>query len=318
MQKLVQLGSWKISIKDKSIEATEEARRIYGLDDKKLTLKLIQSVPLPKYRKALDLEIHNLIAGISPYDIEFEIKRANDGEIRIIHSMAEYDTVEQSVTGTFQDVTKRKNAENKVEALLQEKNLILHEVHHRIKNNMSSIESLLRLQIENSGVTEVRAELRDAVSRLSSMRVLYDKLYQSEDFIETSSLAYFTKLIDEIAEVFPENVHLTIEKQLDDFMIPSEVTFALGIIINELLTNSLKYAFSAESKKNIIKISANKTGKSVKIIVSDNGAGYSNPEDMVHSCGFGIKLIRMMSEQLGGSAEFSNNGGAVCSIRFKV
>lgn len=443
VQNLVHLGSWKLDLETRTVEGTKEARKIYGVSSEQLSLSFLQSIALSGNREILDLEMNNLIAGNSEYNIEYQIKRVSDGEIRTIHSMAEYDPVGNSVTGTFQDITERKkieyaladserryrtlfdnsvsgilymgldgsiieinrkmleflgspsqeetkrinmltfpllvqvgfsadlaavlkdrksvsnsanyeskwgktlyleydltpiesgnsfigvmgkiediterkHAEARIEALLKEKDIILREVHHRIKNNMSSIESLFRLQVDNSDNFEVKTELKDAISRLSSMRVLYEKLYQSDDFMETSSKAYLTRLIDDIAEVFPESENITIEKQFEDFMIPSKITFSLGIIINELLTNSLKYAFTKDDENKLIFVSAKKTGTTVSIIVRDNGVGYAGFDNPAESSGFGLQLVRMLSEQIGGSTDFYNDDGAVFTIDFRI
>ena len=221
------------------------------------------------------------------------------------------------VMAKIEDITKRKEAEAEVESLLKEKDLILREVHHRIKNNMSSIEGLLMLQVEHSGDDNVKSELKEAVSRLRSMRVLYEKLYQSEDFISTSFKAYMEKLVDDIAGVFPERSNIIIKKELDDFPVPSEIMFSLGIIINELLTNALKYAFNENTGENIINISARKKASIVTLTVSDNGAGYTDP-GKERSEGFGLKLITMLSKQISGSCEFHNDKGAVFSLSFNV
>ena len=442
VQKMAKIGSWRMDFNTGMTIASEEAVNIYGLTSNIVPINEVKTVCLPEYREKLDKEMSNLIAGIGPYDIEFVIKRPSDGELRNVHSVAEYDPGSNMVTGIIQDIssrkkmefaiaegekryrelfdnsesgilyvaldgsileanrkiltllgspsleetkkintltfpllekigfsasmqkvmnlketihdsvyytsrwgsshyldyiltpifednkltavmariediTERKIAEDKVEALLKEKDIILREVHHRIKNNMASIEGLLKLQVENNTNEEVRSELKDAVSRLTSMRILYEKLYQSEDFLETSSEAYLSKLIDDIAGVFPESSKIKFKKDIDDFMIPSEIIFSLGIIINELLTNALKYAFNEIVDEKIIFVSANKNNSTVNITVRDNGVGYSSP-GKGRKGGFGIQLVSMLSEQIGGKAEFYNDNGAVFSINFTV
>ena len=184
--------------------------------------------------------------------------------------------------GTFEEVTARVHAEERINSLLKEKDIILREVHHRIKNNMASIEGLLRIQADSSSDERVGMELKDAVSRLGSMRVLYEKLYESEEFLETSSKAYLSKLIDDIADVFPECGEVCIEKKIDDFSIPTKLSFSLGIIINELFTNALKYAFTDAASERLIRITAVKTGRTVNICVRDNGIGFVITSYSIH------------------------------------
>ncbi len=442
VQRITRMGSWRLYLDTGMIEATAEGCRVYGIAEELFSFSEIKKIPLPEYREMLDRAMENLLQGTAEYDVEFRIKRADDGKMRYIHSVAEFDSEKRIVTGTIHDITRRKEielalsdkearyrslfdnsvsglvyvdtdgrileinrkmlqllgspsieetkklnmltfpllikvgfsadlekviktgkslsnstnyvskwdtthfleydiipikdedvlhgimvkieditlkkqAETRIESLLKEKDIILREVHHRIKNNMNSMEGLLKLQIENSPDDNVRKELKDAVARLSSMRILYEKLYQSEDFMGTSSEEYLSKLIDDIAGVFPESENITIIKHIEDFMMPPEITFALGIIINEILTNALKYAFNVEGGNKVILVSANKKDNSVNIMVRDNGAGFPEPGEKPQR-GFGLQLIRMLAEQIGGKAEFQNDGGAVVSIKFDI
>ncbi|MBA4419422.1 MAG: hypothetical protein C0392_16190, partial [Syntrophus sp. (in: bacteria)] len=142
------------------------------------------------------------------------------------------------------DITEHKLAEEEIQNLLSEKELLLREVHHRIKNNMNVIMSLLSLQ---SGILEDNpsavAALQDSRSRVQSMMVLYDKLYQSADFREISTKEYLTSLIDEIIMNFPNRRLVTIETHINDFILDAKTLSPVGMIVNELLTNIMKHAF---------------------------------------------------------------------------
>jgi PAS domain S-box-containing protein len=222
------------------------------------------------------------------------------------------------VIGKIEDITERKNDEIKIDALLLEKEILLREIHHRLKNNMASIAGLLRIQLENSDDNRVIAPLKDAVGRLNSMRILYDKLYLSADFIHTSIEEYLTSLIDEIFEVFPESQDVEIVKNIENFPIPSDKIFPLGLIINELLTNAFKYAFIDEHSTGKLEISVALSDADVRLIVKDNGRGYADLDAAGKKSGFGLRLIRMLTAQIGGAVEFNNDNGAVCVIDFKL
>ena len=442
IQQIGKIGLWKYDLETGKMLGTPEAAGIYGLEFSSVSLEKIRSIALPEFRESLKKEMRGLIKGTSDYDIEFRIRREDNGEIRTIHSIAEFDVSERQITGIIQDITERvqmesalaesekrfrslfensvsgiifvasdgsileinkrmltmlgspsisetkkinmltfpllvevgfsddlrkaietgesvfnstnykskwgvtiyleyyltpissggrligvmgkleditarKTAEMKVEALLNEKDLMVREVHHRIKNNMASMEGLLRLQIDNTDNPEVKTGLKEAVSRLGSMRILYEKLYQSGDFMETETGPYLSRLIDEIISVFPEGDEVVIEKNIDNFAVPTDKIFVLGIIMNELLTNCMKYAFNDKTDDKRIFISAVKSGKCVSIKIHDNGPGY--PEaDPLSSGGFGLRLIKMLSEQIGGNALFKNEDGAVFTLNFDV
>ena len=443
IQKLAQLGSWRIDLDSGTIVVSKEASRIYGVEHKKYSLEYTKSTALSEYRPMLDEAMKNLIENDAEYDVEFQIKRVRDGVIRDIHSVAEYDKTKRIVTGmihdittsknaerslqeseeryrslfdnsvsgiifadhkgriievntkmlellgspsmeatkkinvlTFpllveagfaadfqkvletssvvrgstryvskwgtehyleyalnpvktgekvikiigkvEDITHRKKAEEKVVSLLAEKDTLLKEIYHRLKNNMASIESLLKIQLENSDDPCVIAPLQDAAGRLSSMRVLYDKLYMSADSIHTSIEDYLTTLIDEIFEVFPGSRNIKIVKNIQNFFIPSDKIFPLGLIMNELLTNAFKYAFTDEEKEGLLEISVVLSEGNVRLTVRDNGSGYDFSNGAGKTTGFGLQLIRMLAKQIGGTVDFENDNGAECLINFKI
>ncbi|MBA4419417.1 MAG: hypothetical protein C0392_16165, partial [Syntrophus sp. (in: bacteria)] len=145
------------------------------------------------------------------------------------------------------DLTKRMEAEEKIKSLLAEKELLLREVHHRIKNNMNVIMSLFSLQSSTQKDPSVISSLEDARNRIQTMMVLYDKLYRSADFREISTKEYLTSLVDEIVMHFPNWGSIDIETEIDDFALDAKTLSPMGIILNELLTNAMKHAFPPET-----------------------------------------------------------------------
>jgi len=219
--------------------------------------------------------------------------------------------------GIARDITDRKIAEDKIKSYLAEKELILKEVHHRIKNNMNTIKGLLTLQTMSLNDPSAISALQDTISRVDSMGVLYDKLYRSDNFKEMSLLVYLPSLIDEIVSNFPNSVSVKIEKQIDDFVIELEKLQPLGIIINELLTNTMKYAFT-ERGNNLISVSATLTGQKVSIIISDNGNGIPESVTFENSTGFGMQLVSMLTEQIGGTIRIERERGTRFVLEFDL
>jgi PAS domain S-box-containing protein len=218
---------------------------------------------------------------------------------------------------TFLDITDRKHAEEKIKSLLAEKELILKEVHHRIKNNMNTIKSLLFLQAENLTDHSAVAALRDAESRVESMMVLYDKLYRSTDFIEMSIKGYLPGLIDEIIGNFSNKKIVKVEKHIDDFILDADTLFPLGILVNELLTNIMKYAFAGRESGLII-VSAGLNEDHVKIVIKDNGIGIPESVSFEKSTGFGLDLVAMLARQIGGSIKIERGGGTIFILEFDL
>jgi PAS domain S-box-containing protein len=207
-----------------------------------------------------------------------------------------------------QDITERRRSEERIGSLLSEKELILREVHHRIKNNMSTICGLLSLQAGAMADPPAAAALHDAESRVRSMLVLYDKLYTSSSFDELSTAQYFPPLIDEIVANFPGAASVRIEEDIDDFSLGIGTLQPLGIIVNELLTNIMKYAFGGEAG-NSIRISLSRKDGRVTLVVADNGQGMPESVSFEDSRGFGLTLVRALTQQLRGKVSIERGKG---------
>ncbi len=186
--------------------------------------------------------------------------------------------------------------------------LLLHEVHHRIKNNMNTIYGLLVLQAEVMEEPMAANALRDASKRVQSMMVLYGKLYQSENYKEMSVLYYLPALIDEITESFAHSLKITIDKHIDDFVMSAKKLQPLGIILNELLTNIMKYAFIGKPGGTVT-ISATKIENRITFIVADNGIGMPESVNFDSSTGFGLMLVRELTRQLNGTIRIERSEG---------
>ncbi len=216
---------------------------------------------------------------------------------------------------TFLDITERKIAEEKIKSLLAEKELILKEVHHRIKNNMNTIKSLLFLQSETLKDPSAVAALHDAENRVDSMMVLYDKLYRSADYRELSVKEYLPSLVDEIISNFPNKQIVKIEKNIDDFILSAGTLFPLGIILNELLTNIMKYAFVGRDS-GIITVEASRNDNRTHIVIQDNGVGIPDSVNFENSKGFGLELISMLVQQLSGRIRIDRIDGTRFVLEF--
>jgi PAS domain S-box-containing protein len=216
----------------------------------------------------------------------------------------------------IRDITDRKIAEEKAKRLVREKELILKEVHHRIKNNMYTISTLLSLQAQTLDNPAAKAALADAESRVQSMMVLYDKLYQSENCSSASVVEYLSSLVDEILVNFPARDFIRIEKTIDDFELDAEKLYPLGIILNELITNIMKHAFTGR-RDGLIAIAATLDGSRVSIGILDNGNGIPDGIDFPNSTGFGLTLVRELTIQLGGTIRMERGIGTKIVLEFE-
>lgn len=248
----------------------------------------------------------------------FPHKLAN-GEIRTVEVYSSPVKIKDYslLFSVIHDVTERVKMENRVKTLLEEKELILREVHHRIKNNMSAIKGMLELQIDTLDNKDAVAALQVAESRIHSMVVLYDKLHVSRSINELMTEDYFSDLVDGIISLFPNSDHITVNKEIENFRIGQQNLFIIGIIINELLTNIMKYAFSQCTYGSIM-FKAGHKGDRISIEISDDGRGLPEDFDLRNSKGFGLQLVSMLTEQAGGTISTESVNGARFILDFPV
>ncbi len=215
-----------------------------------------------------------------------------------------------------EDITKRKQADKKIKNLLNEKEILLKEVHHRLKNNMNVVQSLLSIQSKTLKDPDAKLIFQDAINRMRTLGILYEKIYKLESYQNISIKQYFPHLADEICQIFPNYQSIRIEKQIDDFSIDSKLMLPLGVILNELLTNSMKYAFP-DNQDGLIQILITKKQNQITFIYQDNGKGM--PEiDNEKSKGFGFKLINLLTKQINGKCKIETNNGTKYIIEFEI
>ena len=215
----------------------------------------------------------------------------------------------------IEDITMRKQNEERIRSLLSEKELLLKETHHRIKNNMNVVYSLLLLQANAVNDVAAKGVLDDAAGRVQSMAVLYDKLYRSDIQHELSMKDFLPSLVEEILAVNPGAVPVKTDIRIDDIVVSAKILSSLGILINELITNSMKYAFK-DMSGGMIRVSAAKKDNEITITYRDNGVGLPETVSLEASTGFGMQLITMLVRQIKGTVEITRDHGTGFVIRF--
>jgi len=213
------------------------------------------------------------------------------------------------------DISSHVLAEERINKLLEEKELLLREVHHRIKNNMSTINSLLTLQAGMVKQAAASAVLRDAATRVESMMLLYDNLYQANNFSTVSTSSYLANLVDQICRIYSQGRSVKIEMKIDNFHLDVERMQPLGIIANELLTNIMKYAFAGRTDPRLT-ISLNLLESRVVMIIEDNGNGMPASVDFNNSSGFGLMLVGALTRQLDGNIRIERGDGTRIVLEF--
>jgi PAS domain S-box-containing protein len=224
----------------------------------------------------------------------------------------------QAIVSSVTDITDRKLAEDTVKRLLEEKEILLREVHHRIKNNLSTLRAMLTLQAGRQANPAVSDVLTDAADRLRSMSLLYDHLYQSATHNRASLQAYLTGLVNDISGSYPSLTPVRVDVRIEDILLEPGILSPLGIIVNEWMTNAMKYGFAGRQDNRIRIESSNRDG-SVTLVFADNGIGRSVPDAPGPGArGFGLELVDLLVQQIGGTLSMDNAKGTTYTLKFTV
>jgi PAS domain S-box-containing protein len=263
------------------------------------------------------------------------------------------------ITSQWHDITERKKAEEQIKASLREKEVLLKEIHHRVKNNMQIVSSLLNLQSESVDDENTRQILKKSQNRVKSMALVHEKLYQTEDLSSIDFGEYTRSLTTRLLHSFGEEtrgVQLVID--MDEVCLDVNKAIPCGLIINEIVTNSFKHAFTDSTTdvdknklegKGVIKVSMRKNadpesrtsavvetlaqtaGRSsasaeiapgqagiMELVVGDNGIGLPEGLDFRNTKTLGMELVITLVGQLEGSIEYVNKGGTEFKITFEA
>ena len=261
-------------------------------------------------------------------NVETAFKAKNGQLIPVFLSLSLIESDNSQILGIVcigNDITDIKVAENKIKASLEEKGLLLQEIHHRVKNNLQIISSLLSLQSRYVKDKEDLELFKESQSRVRSMAFIHEQLYQSSDFTSIEFGIYVQNLINYLSHSYSiDQSYIKFQLDIDDISLDINTAIPCGLIINELVTNSLKYAFPPKSSGTLL--NGGKTSNEIGVylhhynkdkfilIVSDNGVGLSEDITFANSDTLGLQLINSLVNQLDGTIKLDKTNGT----KFKV
>jgi len=212
-------------------------------------------------------------------------------------------------------VEKRNQSEEQLLGSLEEKKVLLKEIHHRVKNNMQVIYSLLNLQARGIDDKTVRAMFEESRNRVGSMALIHERLYRSEDLAHIEFKDYLQNLVARIADTYKRH-DIVLSVDMDPVALDVNVGIPCGLIVNELVSNSLKHAFP-EGRNGTIRVgvSRNKEGDHV-LTVADNGIGFPSGVDFRTTQSLGLQLVNVLVGQINGTIELSKDERTEFSITF--
>ncbi|MDP8965980.1 MAG: PAS domain-containing protein, partial [Cyanobacteriota bacterium] len=221
------------------------------------------------------------------------------------------------ILGITHDITKRKQAERQIQESLQEKEVLLQEIHHRVKNNLQVISSLLDLQSQQLNESSLLEMFRDSRNRVKSMALVHEKLYESKSFARINFAEYVETLVMNLFIVYGDNSnHIALDLKLDEVALSIDTAIPCGLIINELVSNALKYAFPNQAR-GIISITLNSEEDNYyTLTIRDNGIGLPHNFDFNTVESLGLQLVKILASQLEGTVQVDGHFGTEFHLRF--
>lgn len=214
------------------------------------------------------------------------------------------------------DITERKRAEEQLKGALKEKEVLLKEIHHRVKNNLAVISSLLNMQSKYIKDKKTLEIFRESQNRVKTMALIHTKLYQSSDLARIDFGDYLRKLSSDLLASYrlePDTVTLNLD--LENIYLDVSVAIPCGLIINELLSNALKHAFP-QGRKGEVRISLRVEEETITLTVSDDGIGFPEGIDFRNTESLGLQLVTALVMQLGGEIDLKREAGTTFTISF--
>jgi PAS domain S-box-containing protein len=304
------------------------AAEIYGTDydgfdlwDHIARVKLLQpdGTPFP----VEDLPVSHAWRGEESHNVEMTIERANGVRVPLLVNTAPLRDNEGKVimaVVVFDDITERKLAEEQIKASLAEKEVMLREIHHRVKNNLQVISSLISLQADTLADEGMRVVFGDVRDRVRAMALVHEKLYQTGDLAQLNFADYAASLLQYLWRshgALAEKVRLNLE--VAPVALPIEAAVPCGLTLNELAGNALKHAFPDKSGGEVtVGLELDPATGSACLRVSDNGVGLPPGLEWRQSRSLGLRLVQMLAGQLRGTVETRNGPGAEFRVTFPL
>ncbi|MCJ7679181.1 MAG: PAS domain S-box protein, partial [Candidatus Aminicenantes bacterium] len=329
--KLARLGAWEYDVASDQftfndqfyslLHTTAEQEGGYIMSSAHYAQKFVH----PKEMTLVGLETQKAIETIDPNyynQLDHRIVCA-DGEVRYItvHIRIRKDAQGRTVKtyGVNQDITERKQSEENIKKALAEKEVLLREIHHRVKNNLTIITSLLNLQSNRiTNKEQALAAFEDSRNRIYSMALVHEQLYKSNDFSNIKMKPFIETLSIELKQANASEKDITLDLVGDNVVLGVSLAIPCGLILNELISNAYKHAFPGR-KTGHIKISLRLVeAKSYELSVQDNGVGLPEEVDIENSETLGLLLVDILTKQIDGKLEIRREKGTTFIIRFKI
>lgn len=245
-----------------------------------------------------------------------------DGDVMItnvtVSLVRDTDDSPNYFVAVFEDITERKKYEKELQRSLTEKEVLLKEVHHRVKNNMQVISSILNLQSSYIDDETALAMLRESQDRIKSMSFVHESLYQSDTLSEVNFTEYIQNIVRNLYHSYaPAGSDIELDFELQEVLLNLDTSIPCGLIVNELISNAFKYAFP-EGKSGVVQVKLFKMEDGrLKLIIKDNGIGLPENFDIDAAESLGLQLVTTLATQISGKLKTETEHGTTFTIEFK-
>jgi PAS domain S-box-containing protein len=319
-QHIARLGSWELDTRSGAVSWSPETYRIFGIEGMsgKIPYEEFLTLVHPDDRQQVAAAVANSVQKKQVYDLQFRILRQN-GELRHVHGRGQYSNGPgQCFAGTMLDITEQKQAQEALQQSLEEKEVLLKEVHHRVKNNLQVISCLLNMQAGSVMEEQAANALRESERRVMAMAVIHERLYGHKRMDRINFKEYAELLTEDlIVSYAPSGSQLEAEYSMAPIELNIDQAIPCGLILNELVTNAIKYAYPAGEIGRILISLRQDADRMVTLSVADEGRGLPEQFDWRKSKSLGITIVNLLSKQLGGTVNYqSSSAGTLFTVKF--
>lgn len=310
-----------IDMKGRVMDFNETAQNLVGKEPEEiigkslLNLGITRSADLAGFEEKLTLLNQGI--NVPPYEAVFLDKNKNERRVELFNTILKKNGEAYAILAIANDITERKLAEDQLRESLSEKEMLLKEIYHRVKNNLMVISSLLNIQSRYIKDKQALDIFKESQNRANSMALIHERLYRSTDLKRIDIADYIRTLSTELFHTYvtdPSKIELKMD--LEDIMIDINTSIPLGLIINELVTNAMKHAFPGDMNGEI-NISFHKDGENLTLRVADNGVGFPEDLDYQNTSSLGLQLVNNLSDQIDAEVKMTSQDGTAFQITFK-
>ena len=299
-----------------AVQNDEVRKFLIGKDDFDYCNKFNKNISIAQNRREFFLDVLN-----QNKNVEF-VDEVVSAEGKILYRLRRFSPIYREnneflfMIGFGIDITEKMEQELRLKESVEEKQSLLGEIHHRVKNNLALVSGLVELQGSKITDATMKTHLTEIQHRIAAMSLIHEKLYKSSNFSKIDLKDYLHDLILSLSSFFNKGGKIDVKFDLDQVFVTNKKAIPIALIVNELITNAFKYAFG-EKLTGSINVKLKSNGDDIELSISDSGNGIDKDFNISKSNSLGFKLINIFTKQLKGSFEYFSNPGLTICIKFK-